>query len=284
MIKNFFKSSIKNWIHLVRSFFLSTGSFFLILEAYEVLTNLDAPISFSIFILVSILLSICFFIFDGFLISGFYINKVELFKERFGMKVVVKIGDIFEKNGWRVIGVNDFFDSKVDNKVISASTLHGLVINKYWENNVEEFDSKIFKALSGIESKKVERVNGKKYRYPIGTAANIICEDEKFLFVALAETSIQNGVTVSSAENIICATRGAMREARIICANNSLIIPLLGSGLARAGLSNMVLLDLILCGIFEELKLGKITEEIIIFIHPDKRDDFDFISIKKKWK
>jgi hypothetical protein len=284
MIKSFIKSSISNWNRFFSSFFFSAGSIFLFLEAYEVLKNTDAPVSFDTFILFSILISVCFFIVDGIFISGFYVNKIELLQKNFGAKVTIEFGDIFRFNGVKAIGVNDFFDSVVDEKIISSATLHGAVLNKYWRHNVDEWDKKVEQELSLLDNVVLNRMNGKTKRYEIGATAEVSAGTDNFLFVALAKTSVEDGVTIANAENIISATRGLLVKARATCANRPLIIPLFGSGLARAGIANNVLLDLIICGIFEETKSGKITSEIKLVLDPGKRDDFDLVGIRKKWK
>lgn len=284
MIKSFIIATFSNWARLFKNFFISSGSIFLILESYEVLSNTDVFVSFNLFVVLSVFLTIVVFVFDGFVITGFYLNKVELFQNNFGTKVVIEFGDMFEYgDGWKVIGVNDFFDSKVDEKIISSSTLHGYVINNFWKNRESELDKKLKEALSEFKHIDEKRVQGKTKRYPIGTAVNVEAGNENFIFVALARTSVEDSLTAANAEDIISAVRGALRKARVVCANQPLVLPLLGSGLARVGIANKVLLDLIICGIFEEIKLGKISDVITIVIHPNKRDEFDLLGITKKW-
>jgi|GEM_PF-1117810 len=281
---NLLKTAIANTDRLFKNFFVSAGSFFLLLESYEVLSNTDVLLSFELFIILSVVSTLLVFIIDGIFYTGFFINRVELFQKTFGTKLVIEFGDLLAKDGWKVIGVNDFFDSKVDEKIISSGTLHGKVLQTFWHEDSESWDLEITNALKDtvhiIEDRKV----GNKKRYPIGTSVGMESKLEKFIFVSLAQTSLINSTTNSSAENIICATRGSLKVARELCANKPLILPLLGSGLARIGLSNGVLLDLLICGIFEEIKLGKVTDVIKIVIHPDKRHEFDLKDLKKKWK
>ena len=61
----------------------------------------------------------------------------------------IKIGDIFKEEGMKVIPVNEYFDTEVDNVIISQTTLHGMYIKEYLKyNNIESLNSKIEESLS----------------------------------------------------------------------------------------------------------------------------------------
>ena len=57
----------------------------------------------------------------------------------------IKVGDIFEENGLKVIAFNEYFDTIVDNKIISERSLNGL----YIKNVVDDVDKKV-KSLNGV--------------------------------------------------------------------------------------------------------------------------------------
>lgn len=48
-----------------------------------------------------------------------------------GISVTIKQGDIFKADGWKVIPFNEYFDTTVDDVIISSTTLNGIFINKY---------------------------------------------------------------------------------------------------------------------------------------------------------
>lgn len=56
--------------------------------------------------------------------------------------LTVKFGDLFSEDGNKVISCNEYFDSIVDEKLISSKTLHGQVMNKYI-TDIKDFDKKI---------------------------------------------------------------------------------------------------------------------------------------------
>jgi hypothetical protein len=85
-----------------------------VLEAFEVLTDGNVTVPFALFILVGLVPGVCFFILDGYYVSGFLRREVEIPSPSHDTKIIVKFGDLFSEKGWKAIGVNDFFDSIVD--------------------------------------------------------------------------------------------------------------------------------------------------------------------------
>ena len=48
-------------------------------------------------------------------------------------QVVISCGDIFEASGWKIIGCDTHFDTRVDDIVISKKSLHGQLVLKPWK-------------------------------------------------------------------------------------------------------------------------------------------------------
>ena len=48
--------------------------------------------------------------------------------------VSICYGDFFETDGWRIIGCDTHFDTRVDDVVISKKSLHGQLILKSWKS------------------------------------------------------------------------------------------------------------------------------------------------------
>lgn len=60
-----------------------------------------------------------------------------------GSDVAIKVGDIFQQNGLKAIAFNEYFDTKVDNKIISENSLNGIFINKYLNITASELNTYI---------------------------------------------------------------------------------------------------------------------------------------------
>lgn len=84
-------------------------------------------------------------------------------------KVVVKIGDIFQQEGKKVVAFNEYFDTQVDDIIIAKGTLNGMMVEKYI-NDLSGFDNYIENYLKNSPQEYVEyRSGGKKIRYELGT-------------------------------------------------------------------------------------------------------------------
>ena len=227
------------WIHIARSILISMGALWLPIEAFEGLSNSDAKLSYYCFILLSIVIGISLFFIDGYYLSGFLKNRTEIKSSGFDTKVAIVFDDLFAQDGWKAIGVNDFFDSIVDDVLVSSKSLHGIVINEFWKDNRDEWQQQVNSFLKNIPVEKIRRTKGNHKRYPIGTTATAISGNQKLLFVALGNTDVSNNVTSANAESLICAVRGLLRKAREVCSNEHLFIPLMGSGLGRVGIQSL---------------------------------------------
>jgi hypothetical protein len=260
------------------------GTIWLPIEAYEGLSNSEALVSFKAFLILSVLLGVVLFLIDGYFIKGFLKQKITISCNSHNTKIHVSFGDLFEKNGWKAIGVNNFFDSVVDEDLVSSKSLHGYVIKTYWPNSNEKWMEEIHASLEGEVSELVERSKGNKSKYKIGTTASAIAGDDNFLFVALGNTNIETNIARANAANLVMAVRGMLRKARSCCSNQPLYIPLMGSGLSRVGIKDSVILNLIIVAIVEELKRGNITSNINIVLPYDKKSDINLGDTLRNWK
>lgn len=185
-------------------------------------------------------------------------------------RILIKFGNLFAEDGWKAIGVNDFFDSIVDEDLVSSQSLHGYVLKTYWHENRSDWDKQISSSLRHQEGVRERRSKGNQLRYEIGATGRACAKDQKFLFVALGKTNATDNVTSANAELLIKAVRGMVCEARAACSLEPLIIPLMGSGLARVGIKNSVLVDLIVTAVLEESRNGRVTNEIKIVLPEEK--------------
>ena len=263
---------------------MAGGAVWLPLESYEGITNTDVSISFGLFVFIVFAVGVSFFFVDGHLISGYLKKKIKIKSKSFNTKITVKFGDLFSESGWKAIGVNDFFDSVVDDELVSSNSLHGQVIQKYWSDDSAAWQETIDNRLEGKACKKTNRAKGNKNRFPIGTTADAQVNGNKFFFVALARTKKSTNVVRASAETLVGAIRGMLQQARAVCSNEPLSIPLMGSGLGRIGIKDAILVDLILAAIFEESQASKITDSISIVLPKEKQSEINLGAISRDWK
>ncbi|MEM6676286.1 MAG: macro domain-containing protein [Pseudomonadota bacterium] len=274
----------ENWRKLIQDVLVALGAIFLLIESYEVVSDTNIQLSFTFFLIIVILAGGIHFLLDGYYWTGFLKNEVELPHQGFDTKIRVKVGDLFEEKGWKAIGVNDFFDHVVDEDLVSSRSLHGQVILRYWRENPDDWLDQVKDSLSHIEPAQENRRKGNKNRYPIGATACARASDQKFLLVALSHTNPQDNVTTANLETFICAVGGLLVRARAACSLEPLIIPLMGTGLARVGLKHSVMLDIIIAAILEESRKGRITEEIIVVVPRDRKGQINLKNHVRNWK
>lgn len=156
------------------------------------------------------------------------------------LKVVVKSGDIFEyaeKTNFVVIPVNEYFDTIVNTKIVSPTSLHGQFINNYFKYNHLELHEEIDTYLTGakIEFKEVaERPNegGYKKQYPLGTCVPIRRGQVTFVLVALTHFDNEDHAYVELSEFGRCISR-VCRFLENNAGNKPAYMPLMGMGLSR---------------------------------------------------
>jgi len=240
-------------------------------------------LSFFRLIIIAVILGIIWFVVDGLCFDGFLKQTIVLSSNAFETKIIIKFGDLFKQDGWKAIPVNEFFDSIVDDRHVSSKSLHGILLNKYWSNDTEDWDSQVKNSLHDTNFEKITRASGKTEKYPIGSTATVQKDENKFLCVALAKTEVNTLQASASLSDLNTSLIGLLKKSREACSGFPLNIPLFGSGLSKTNIKNKILLNLILLSIFEESKKGKITDEIRIIIHESKKKDIDLNIIEKNW-
>lgn len=145
--------------------------------------------------------------------------------------VKIEVGDIFSNNPneFKVIGFNEYFDTKVDDIIISSKTLNGKYIKQKY-NNVSVLDKKIENDMHLKQNiiNDVNRVSGKRTKYKLGT----IFKDEDYFLVALSKFDKDNRAYLEVNEYINCLMN-FWNECDIFYSGNTVVIPLLGSGITR---------------------------------------------------
>ena len=206
-------------------------------EYYAVLSAISV-ISSIIFLFVDIsqkikMLFLVIFLFI--LVATFFFM---LFRANMLKKVSLKInnstleieyGNIFLEPGLKIIAFNEFFDTQVDNVLISKNTLNGKYITKYY-NCPDDLDAII---NSDTHSKECiidtcKRYIGKTKRYKLGT----IIKNKEFFLLAFTHFDKYNRAFLDINDYIACLMN-MWNECDIHYGGNTVVLPLLGSGLTR---------------------------------------------------
>ncbi len=198
-------------------------------------------------------------------------------------KITVLFGDLFDRDGYLAIPVNEFFDSQIGLPV-SPRSLHGIVINKFFGGLSTSFDELVAADLANTPTKDIQRIGAKTLLYPIGTTAEVKINSHRLLLFALSITDLATFKASTTVPDLARALEGLCAKARVVLGGERLIIPLVGSGLSSIGLPANKLLELILLVLVNETKKSQFAFDIEVVIHPDRFDEIDLRLIEYLWR
>lgn len=202
------------------------------------------------------------------------------------LTVKVDAGDLFDNavgTNYVVIPVNEYFDTVVNTKIVSPSTLHGQFINKYFEFNHPDLHEEIESYLkrNGIESKNVdERPNEGGYlkKYPLGTCVPVQVGQVTFVLVALTHFDMEDHAYVELSEFGRCIS-SVCRFIENHAGEKPTYMPLMGMGLSRLNQTGQFILKYTLDTIVGIKDLA-IPGGLNIVVYPPTAKTLDLNSIK----
>tara|TARA_R110002110_G_scaffold288035_1_gene502523 strand:- start:106 stop:939 length:834 start_codon:yes stop_codon:yes gene_type:complete len=196
--------------------------------------------------------------------------------------VTIKVGDIFQEPDFKVIAFNEYFDTQVDNKVISERSLNGTFIQTYLDITVAELDEHIAAyefdqdELVGTNE---DRKQGKKLRHQLGS----ICIYKNYLLTALTKFDDSNKALITMPEYLEFLINFWDRVNRVYAQKN-VSTPIFGSGITRIqghkNISDEDLLKIMLWTFRISEMRFKYPARLTIIIHKDKINKINLLDIK----
>jgi hypothetical protein len=199
-----------------------------------------------------------------------------------GSYVAITVGDIFQQPGLKAIAFNEYFDTQVDNKIISEGSLNGIFIKKHLDISASELDRYIdsytFNSSEILENKD-DRKQGKKQKYQIGT----ICIYKDYLLTAFSKFDENNKALLTMPEYLEFLINFWDRVNNVY-AQQSVSTTIFGSGITRIkGHKNIADEDLLKIMLWtfriSEMRF-KYPAKLTIVIHKDKIDQINLLDIK----
>lgn len=199
-----------------------------------------------------------------------------------GSTVLVKVGDVFQQDGLKVIAFNEYFDTQVDNKIISDQSLNGIFVTKHLGVPVQDLDNHIesysFNGDELLEENSFRR-EGKKKRYRLGT----ICVYKDFLLTAFTKFDDQNRASLTMPEYLEFMINFWDRV-NSVYALKCVSTAIFGSGITRIkghkNISDEDLLKIMLWTFRISEMRFKYPAKLTIVIHKDKIDQINLLDIK----
>ncbi len=210
---------------LVTDFFLILSPVSVVFSFFSIV--LDVAEKAKVIVGISIVVALIIIYFVSWIRAN-TLSKVELSIDK--SDLVVKIGDIFEEEGFKVIGFNEYFDTIVDNKIISENTLNGHYL-KNIVTDIGELDTLIEsdeQLKEKVVTRNENRVRGKKDKYKLGS----IVQNGEYLLTAFSRFDNENRAFLNM-NDYINFLLNFWNEIDIVYAGKSVSIPLMGSGVTR---------------------------------------------------
>ncbi|HFI0763247.1 TPA: macro domain-containing protein [Streptococcus suis] len=201
-------------------------------------------------------------------------------------KIEIKFGNLFEENGLKIIPFNEYFDTQVDNKVISSKSLNGQFIENFFSssdslgklNEKIENDQFLQKKIVGDNR---SRSTGKKIKYKIGSLLEL---NNGFIITAMTHFDDNNKANLSMAEYISFLME-FWENISYSYNQRTVVIPVMGSGITkfREGYGNAKLQDLlqIILWTFEVSKIKlELPSKLIVVISEEKEEKVNLFKLK----
>lgn len=199
-----------------------------------------------------------------------------------GSKVTIKAGDIFAESGLKVIAFNEYFDTVVDDRLISAQSLNGVFIGRHLPGTLMQLDQHIadypfdHDEFLGVNENRRE---GKKRRYKIGT----LCVYDDFVLAAFSKFDEKNRAVLTMPEYLGFLIEFWDRVNRVY-AQQSIAVPVFGSGITRIkehkNISDEDLLKIMLWTFRISEMRFKYPAKLTVVIHKDKIANINLLEIK----
>lgn len=199
-----------------------------------------------------------------------------------GSEVNVIVGDIFEQPGLKAIAFNEYFDTLVDERVISSRSVNGMFIKNVLKAPVADLDHYIesYQFQSDeIVGENLNRTAGKKRRHKIGT----ICVYEEYLLTAFSKFDDDNKAVLTMPEYLEFLIN-FWDKVNSIYGQRSVSTTIFGSGITRIKghklISDEDLLKIMLWTFRISEMRFKYPAKLTIVIHQDKINKINLFDIQ----
>jgi len=144
-------------------------------------------------------------------------------------------------------------------------------------------DADIEAALESHRHKKREdphKVQGKRWRYPIGTTIALGPLDSRYFLIAYGR--MENGLKCTSdADSIWLSLSRLWEEVRLKGQGRQVAIPVIGSDLARTGLPRMALIKMIIISFIVASKKQFVTRQLTVVVYPEDLNSVNLYDLKE---
>ena len=223
------------------------------------------------------------------IVSGFFAGYVARPRSKISralpptnVVISVSVGDLLAQHGNIIVGANDTFDTQLEDGVISPRSVQGQLLGHVFGGDRAVLDHQIeASVLTAAGASDPAKTFGKRVRYPIGTIAVVQRGDDRFFLAAFCRMSNSMPAHVgSSIEDLQVALARTWEEINAAGQREPVHIPVLGSNLARLGVTHTLLIQMIVLSFIAARPRG--ASELTVWIADADRDTVD-LAMLDQW-
>lgn len=195
--------------------------------------------------------------------------------------IAIAVGDVLAQEGNIVIGSNDTFDSSLTDEIISVHSVQGQLLKTIFNGNTKELDDGITTSLVDLApTDDPKKSFGKTKRYPIGTVAIIKREAARYFLPAIATMSASTPPrTTATVEGVQMALTKAWEVVGQAGQREPVHAPIIGSHLARLGLSRTWLVQMMVLSFVAVTKKESGSDSLTIWVAEDDAAIVDMAAL-----
>lgn len=207
-----------------------------------------------------------------------------IIKHRFkhnDLTVRVLKGDVLSAETNIVIGFCDTFDTEIG-KIIKDKSLQGQFQHDLFRGDAATLDGMLGELLESENKFAIhdpDKPHGKQLRFPIGTTL-ALHQGKQFFLLVYATMGNDLACIPTPAADITTALFKLWDCVRRCGQNDTVAVPIIGSGPARTGLSRTTLLKIIMLTFCTSHATNPVTKGLDIYVHPADIEHVDFNAIK----
>ena len=210
-------------------------------------------------------------------------NKKEVVEGPNGKNVYVVYGDLFDpqivNNQKRYIcfAVNRCFDTDVNDRLISSTTIHGIAFKKLYERNLytaetlnTAIQATIHSTVDPIVVDRADKPEGNLCRYEVGAYANLSIEGNlNYLMLGLSMINSNLNAQTSKSDYVL-AVQKMIESFDNESQGYPVLMPIIGTGRSRKDFKEREALEYIIEAF--RINKNKITSDIYIVIHESAKN------------
>ncbi len=218
------------------------------------------------------------------IISSYYLSRGKKHLEKSisgnSSKITVHVGDLLGQQTHLIIGTNDVFDTELGN-VIKPCSIQGQFTQRIYNSDISRLNKDIETALRKKAvscSEDENKYEGKTKRYPIGTTLTLGNANKYYL---CAYCLMNNNLKCESNSDLIWHSLCELwEEVRLTGQGEAISIPVIGSDLARTGLSRLALIQMIIISFVSATKTQFVSSNLNIVVYSGDVEKVDFVALE----